>query len=68
MKPAAAATTTVLNEGVPSPCTDVCKMSPVTGYCEGCRRTIAEIAGWAEYTDGQKRAVLARLRARKTRR
>jgi len=41
-------------------------MSAVTGYCEGCRRTIAEIAGWSEYTDGQKRAVLARLSARKT--
>ena len=57
---------TVNPEGVSSPCTDVCKMSPVTGYCEGCQRTIAEIAGWSEYTDGQKRAVLARLPARKT--
>ena len=65
MKPAAAATTTVLNEGVPSPCTDVCKMSPVTGYCEGCRRTIAEIAAWSQYSDRQKRAVLAWLPARK---
>jgi len=64
MKPAAAA----LDGGVPSPCTNVCRMRHDTGYCEGCRRTIAEIAGWAEYTDGQKRAVLARLRARKTRR
>ena len=55
-------------EGVASPCTNVCKMSPVTGYCEGCRRTIAEIAGWSEYDDGRKLAVLARLPARKTRR
>jgi len=39
-------------------------MSHDTGYCEGCRRTIAEIAGWSTYSDGQKRAVLERLSAR----
>lgn len=54
--------------GVPSPCTNICKLSPVTGYCEGCHRTIGEIAGWSEYSDKQKRAVLARLPARKIRR
>jgi len=53
--------------GVPSPCTNVCKMSPDTGYCEGCQRTITEIARWSEYNDRQKRAVLARLAARRTR-
>jgi hypothetical protein len=65
MTPPAAATT--LDQDVPSPCTNVCKMSPATGYCEGCQRTIAEIAGWSEYTDGEKRAVIARLPTRKTR-
>ncbi len=64
MKPAAAAT--ALDDGVPSPCINVCRMSPVTGYCEGCQRTIGEIAGWSEYSDRQKRAVLARLPARQT--
>ena len=54
--------------GVPSPCTNVCKMSPVTGYCEGCQRTIGEIAGWSAYSDPQKRAVLVRLPARKSQR
>jgi predicted Fe-S protein YdhL (DUF1289 family) len=46
---------------IASPCIDVCRMSEVTGYCEGCRRSIAEIAGWSGYTNEQKRAVLARL-------
>jgi hypothetical protein len=55
----------VKSEGVPSPCTDVCKMSPVTGYCEGCQRTIGEIAAWSQYSDRQKHAVVARLPARK---
>ena len=63
MKPATAATTLV--DGVASPCVDVCRMSPVTGYCEGCLRTLGEIAGWSQYSDSQKRAVLARLPARK---
>jgi hypothetical protein len=64
----AAATPAALEEDVPSPCINVCRMSDDTGYCEGCQRTIAEIAGWSQYTDGRKRAVLARLPARKARR
>jgi uncharacterized protein len=55
-----------LEEGVASPCIEVCRMSPVTGYCEGCYRTIGEIAGWSGYSDADKRAVLARLPGRKT--
>ena len=31
---------------VPSPCISVCKMSPATGWCEGCARTLGEIAAW----------------------
>jgi uncharacterized protein len=56
------------DEGVPSPCVDVCIMNAVTGYCEGCQRTIGEIAGWSAYSDRQKRAVLVRLPARKSQR
>jgi predicted Fe-S protein YdhL (DUF1289 family) len=63
MKPAAAAAW--MEGAVASPCIEVCRMSPVTGYCEGCLRTIGEIAGWSQYSDGQKRAVLALLPARK---
>ncbi len=52
-------------QAVASPCVNVCRMSALTGYCEGCLRTIDEIAGWSTYSDGEKRAVLARLPARK---
>ena len=61
----AAATPAALEEDVPSPCINVCRMSDDTGYCEGCLRTIAEIARWSAYSDHQKRAVLVRLPARK---
>ena len=46
-----------LTAPVPSPCTSVCRMSPHTGWCEGCHRTIAEIAAWSALDDDEKRAV-----------
>ena len=54
------ATTTVA-----SPCTSVCKMNPTTGLCEGCLRTIDEIAHWGLFDDDEKRAVLTQLAARR---
>jgi predicted Fe-S protein YdhL (DUF1289 family) len=42
---------------VPSPCINVCKMDASTGWCEGCLRTIDEIAGWSTFDDDAKRAV-----------
>jgi uncharacterized protein len=32
-------------------------MNADTGWCEGCLRTIDEIAGWSSMDDAQKRAV-----------
>jgi predicted Fe-S protein YdhL (DUF1289 family) len=46
------------NEGaVVSPCINVCRMDASTGWCEGCLRTIGEIAGWSSFDDDTKRAV-----------
>lgn len=50
---------------VASPCVNVCRMDEKSGYCEGCRRTLDEIASWSIYTATEKRAVLALLPARK---
>jgi len=52
---------------VASPCIDVCRMDAASGYCEGCRRTLEEIAAWSAYSSAEKRAVLAQLPARKAR-
>jgi predicted Fe-S protein YdhL (DUF1289 family) len=49
---------------VPSPCRNVCRMDAVTGYCEGCLRTIDEIADWSGYGDDDKRVVWAALARR----
>lgn len=53
------------DEEVASPCVNVCRMDAESGYCEGCRRTLDEIASWSTYTAAEKRAVLALLPARK---
>jgi len=52
----------------PSPCTNVCRMSPQTGLCEGCLRTLEEIAAWSAMTPEEKRAVLEQLPRRGARR
>lgn len=50
---------------VPSPCIDVCKMDPATGWCEGCLRTIDEIIAWGSLDDDGKRRVWGLLPARR---
>ena len=50
---------------VASPCINVCRMNATTGLCEGCLRTIEEIAGWSRYEDADKRAVWLRITQRR---
>jgi len=42
---------------VPSPCVSICVMNPVTGWCEGCLRSLTEIGDWADADDAAKRQV-----------
>ena len=51
---------------VASPCISVCRLDPATGYCEGCWRTIDEIAGWATMSDERKSDVLDALSLRRS--
>ncbi|CAB3661997.1 DUF1289 domain-containing protein [Paraburkholderia rhynchosiae] len=60
----ASATANASDGGVPSPCINVCRMDASTGWCEGCLRTIDEIAGWSMFDDDAKRAVWDALDAR----
>ena len=50
---------------VSSPCINLCRMSPQSGYCEGCLRSIAEITEWGRADDGRKRAILHEVARRK---
>jgi uncharacterized protein len=49
---------------VASPCTSVCRMDARTGWCEGCARTLDEIAAWSVMSDDEKRAVCRALALR----
>jgi uncharacterized protein len=51
----------VMAENLPSPCMSVCRMDETDGLCEGCLRTLDEIARWSAMTDAGKREVWASI-------
>ena len=55
----------VMAAEVPSPCIDICRIDAATGWCEGCLRTIDEIAAWGVLDDALKRGVWAELPGRR---
>ena len=46
---------------VPSPCLSICQMDAASGFCQGCLRTLDEIARWGTADDSFKRAIWARI-------
>lgn len=52
-------------EQIPSPCIGVCRMDEDRGLCAGCLRTLDEIAGWSDFDDAERRAILSHLPARR---
>jgi len=48
---------------VKSPCINVCIYRE--GMCQGCFRTMEEIANWSNYTDKQKKEVLKKITERR---
>ncbi len=51
-------------QNVPSPCTSVCRISAVTGWCEGCFRTLDEIVRWSNSGEALRREVWGRIAQR----
>ena len=51
-----------------TPCIKNCVIDPGTGLCEGCARTLAEIAEWSRLAPGERRRIMAELPARRGRR
>ena len=47
-----------------TPCINVCQMDPARGLCLGCRRTLDEIARWAEMSDAERERILSALKDR----
>lgn len=54
----------ITGEDPASPCIGVCTLNDRTGLCEGCFRSLAEIAGWIDYSPEQKREVLGKVEER----
>lgn len=52
---------------IASPCIDVCKMDEASGLCQGCYRSLAEIAAWSSASDPEKSLILAAVSQRRVR-
>jgi hypothetical protein len=48
-----------------SPCVDVCIMDADSGLCQGCLRTLDEIARWSQMSEIEREQVVAALPRRK---
>lgn len=50
---------------VASPCISICRIDAGSGWCEGCLRTLDEIAAWSVLDDRAKRGVWLELHRRR---
>jgi hypothetical protein len=50
---------------IASPCIGVCAIEPQSGWCQGCLRTIDEIAAWGALDQRSRREIWKRLPARR---
>jgi predicted Fe-S protein YdhL (DUF1289 family) len=50
---------------IASPCVGVCAIEAQSGWCEGCLRTIDEIAAWGALDERARREIWKRLPARR---
>ena len=53
------------SHAVASPCVAVCKMNPANDFCDGCLRTIDEIAAWSTLGNEGKRVIWQRIEQRR---
>jgi predicted Fe-S protein YdhL (DUF1289 family) len=49
---------------IKSPCIGVCAMDDLSGMCQGCYRTIAEIKAWWDMDQGAQKTLLDELEQR----
>ncbi|MCZ7560163.1 MAG: DUF1289 domain-containing protein [Burkholderiaceae bacterium] len=64
-EPAASAAPLSSAAPVPSPCISVCRIEPASGLCEGCQRTLDEIARWGSMSNEARREVWSAIHARR---
>ena len=54
---------TIKND-IKTPCNRVCVLHPISGLCMGCGRSVEEIAGWIDFNDKEREAIMMRLPTR----
>jgi len=47
--------------GASTPCIKICVIDPASKLCQGCGRSLAEIAQWSGMSETQRLAVMAQL-------
>lgn len=52
---------------IATPCVKICVVDGESGLCLGCYRTLAEVAGWARFSDAERAEIMADLTARRGR-
>jgi uncharacterized protein len=50
---------------IESPCIGVCVIDPATDCCEGCFRTLEEVAFWSTSSAPERRQILDRVERRR---
>lgn len=51
-------------EHIDSPCVNICSIDPQDKLCEGCRRTLDEIARWTTMPATERELIMAELPGR----
>jgi uncharacterized protein len=54
-----------MSAAVASPCINICRIDAASGWCEGCMRSLDEIAAWSVLDDAAKQAVVVQLGRRR---
>ncbi|MCX5514658.1 DUF1289 domain-containing protein [Kaistia algarum] len=47
-----------------TPCIKLCALDAERRACLGCGRTLAEIAGWSSFSDGERARIMTELASR----
>ncbi|HEY5237981.1 MAG TPA: DUF1289 domain-containing protein [Rhizomicrobium sp.] len=50
---------------IQTPCINICKIDPATRLCEGCGRSLDEIARWGSMSDAERAAIMRALPERR---
>ena len=54
----------IFRRPISSPCVKVCVLDQGTGFCNGCKRTLREIAAWGSMSEEVRQQIMSELGGR----